>query len=259
VFTSLDQTLIIKQGASQHPPGNCPAPVNTHGQGVVKIVLVGDIGFAAETAVPGSLELRVCGEDPFIVPIPHHLKIKDLNHPDDTADCPDGCTCNPDQHSDGIDDLEMKFRQSEFLTILGLLGDEVATVELTGVLADGTAFCARDCVIIVSPLGDTNITIGTNAGETLMEMAPFDWNFDADGFTNFSRLYSEGTMVSVTAPLRSNGQPFLRWRIDGVEQPFGQRTIEIITTKGHIAFEAFYRRSSTGPDDHPTEDGGDME
>ena len=56
VFTSLDQTLIIKQGASQHPPGNCPAPVNTHGHGVVKMVLIGDFDFAAETAVPGSLE-----------------------------------------------------------------------------------------------------------------------------------------------------------------------------------------------------------
>ena len=117
---------------------------------MVKIVLVGDIDFAAETAVPGSLELRVCGEDPFIVPISHHLKIKDLNHPDDTADCPDGCTCNPDQHSDGIDDLSLKFRQNEFADVLGLLpGGDVVTVELTGVLEDGTPFCARDCIRLV--------------------------------------------------------------------------------------------------------------
>ncbi len=89
-------------------------------------------------------------ERELIVPIPQHLKIKDLNHPDDTADCPDGCTCNPDQHSDGIDDLSLKFRPNEFADVLGLSsGGDVITIELSGVLEDGTPFCARDCIRLV--------------------------------------------------------------------------------------------------------------
>ena len=155
----------------------------------------------------------------------------------------------------------MKFRQDEFLTILGLLGDEVATVELSGVLADGTAFCARDCVIIVSPLGGTNVVVGANAGEILMEMAPFDWNFDSDGFTNFSRVYSYGTSVSVTAPLLSDGRKFVQWRVDGIGQPFGQRTIQITAAEDSIALKAYYRRlNRVGPDrPRPTEDDADLE
>ena len=47
-------------------------------------------------------------------------------------------------------DLSLKFRQNEFGDVLGLLpGGEVVTVELTGVLEDGTPFCARDCIRLV--------------------------------------------------------------------------------------------------------------
>ena len=141
------RTLIIKQGA-------CPAPVNPNANGVVPMLLVGELDFAADTAVRSSLRLRICDDvnGAFIVPLDHHTKVKDLNHPfEGTTEC-GGCTCNPDQHSDGIDDLSLKFRQNEFADVLGLSsGGEVVTLELTGVLEDGTPFCARDCVWLVPP------------------------------------------------------------------------------------------------------------
>jgi len=102
--------------------------------------------------VHSSLKLRICGDadGPHIVPLERHIKVKDLNHPfEGTTEC-GGCTCNPDQHSDGIDDLSLKFRQNEFADVLGLSpGGDVITVELTGVLEDGTPFCARDCIRLV--------------------------------------------------------------------------------------------------------------
>ncbi len=139
------RTLIIMQGA-------CPAPVNPNANGVVPMLLVGELDFAAESAVHSSLKLRICGDTdgPHIVPLGRHIKVKDLNHPfEGTTEC-GGCTCNPDQRSDGIDDLSLKFRQNEFADVLGLLpGGDVITVELTGVLEDGTPFCARDCIRLV--------------------------------------------------------------------------------------------------------------
>ena len=85
-----------------------------------------------------------------MTPVAHHTKTKDLNHPypDDVA-C-GGCSCNEDQRSDGIDDLSMKFRAREFSTVLGLTPDSgQVTLELSGVLEDGTPFSARDCILIV--------------------------------------------------------------------------------------------------------------
>ncbi|MEE9211896.1 MAG: hypothetical protein V3U29_04500, partial [Phycisphaeraceae bacterium] len=139
------RTLIIKQGA-------CPAPVNPEAGGVVPMALIGDIDFAAETAVPSSLKLRVCGdpEGAYITPIMRQIKVKDLNHPHEGEVGCGGCSCNEDQSSDGIDDLSMKFRASQFGSTLGLSsGDGVVTLELTGVLEDGTPIRARDCVRLV--------------------------------------------------------------------------------------------------------------
>ena len=85
-----------------------------------------------------------------MTPLARFTKVKDINHPyPDDVEC-GGCTCNEDQSSDGIDDLSMKFRAREFFTVLGLTsGSGQVTLELSGVLEDGTPFCARDCVLIV--------------------------------------------------------------------------------------------------------------
>ncbi|MCZ6654394.1 MAG: hypothetical protein O7D91_15375, partial [Planctomycetota bacterium] len=139
------QTLIVKQGA-------CPAPVNPTGNGIVPILLVGDFDFAAEKVVRDSLKLRLCGhpDGPYMTPLASFTRVKDINHPyAQDVEC-GGCMCNDDQSSDGIDDLSMKFRAREFSTVLGLTPDSAqVTLELSGVLENGTPFSARDCILIV--------------------------------------------------------------------------------------------------------------
>lgn len=248
------RTLIIKQGA-------CPAPVNPHGNGVVPMVLVGEPDFAADTAVPASLQLRVCGDvdGPAITPLANHIKIKDLNHPfNGELEC-GGCACNDDQSSDGIDDLELKFRTSDVLALGIDAQDGVVTLELSGTLADGSAFAARDCLVIVPPgAGQTNLVFASNVGDTLVDVRPVDLHVDSDGFTNFARSYVPGTRVTVTAPLRSQGRRFIRWSVDGVQQPLGIRTIEV--TVGQVArLNAFYERRARLVPDRPAESDHSMD
>ncbi|MCH8880010.1 MAG: hypothetical protein IID34_09020 [Planctomycetes bacterium] len=248
------RTLVIKQGA-------CPAPVNPNGNGVVPMVLVGDVDFAADTAVPGSLELRVCGDagGPSIAPLAGHIKVKDLNHPfEGDVEC-GGCACNGDQSSDGIADLELKFRTSDLLA-LGLGAESgVTTVELSGELADGSSFTARDCLVIVPPsAGQNNLYFEANVIDTLIEVTPLDLEVDADGFTAFARSYVNGTQVTVTAPLLSEGRRFLRWSVDGVLRPVGLRSVEVTVGQSE-SLKLFYQRRARALPDRPTESQGDME
>jgi hypothetical protein len=248
------RTLVIKQGA-------CPAPVNPNGNGVVPMVLVGDVDFAADSAVPGSLELRVCGDldGPSIAPLAGHIKVKDLNHPFEGDVACGGCACNVNQKSDGIADLELKFRTSDLIT-LGIGAESgVTTVELTGELADGSSFAARDCLVIVPPsAGQNNLHFDGNVSDTLVEVTPLDLEVDADGFTDFARSYVNGTQVTVTAPILSEGRRFLRWSVDGVLQPVGLRLVEVTVGQAeHL--KVFYRRRARALPDRPTESQGDME
>lgn len=139
-------SMNIKQGA-------CPAPVNPGSNGLVQMLLVGESDFDAATAIPSSLQLRRCdGAGGFVTPVPQHTKVKDLNHPFlGPVSCNGGCACGANQSSDGIDDLSMKFQASD-MAAAGLLAGPsgaIITLELTGVLENGTEFFARDCVRIV--------------------------------------------------------------------------------------------------------------
>jgi hypothetical protein len=96
------------------------------------------------------------------------------------------------------------------------------------------------------PPGDVqqaNAAIEANVSEAMIEVVQLDLNFDSDGFANFTRSYYEGSAVTMTAPLRANGRRFLRWRLDGVLQPVGLRTIEMTVTDQTTA-RALYRRPS---------------
>ena len=98
----------------------------------------------------------------------------------------------------------------------------------------------------------------TNVGDTLVEVTPLDLEVDADGFTDFARSYVNGTQVTVTAPLMSNGRRFLRWSVDGVLQPVGLRSVEV-TVGGAENLKVFYQRRARATPDRPTESQGDME
>ena len=121
-------------------------------------------------------------------------------------------------------------------------------------------FVARDCIVIVPPggQGPINATMESNVLDTFIEVTPLDLNVDSDGFANFGRAYFANTLVTVTAPRSSAGRPFLRWKIDGVLQTIGLRTLEVEITSD-VNLEAIYRRSSRLEPEPPTEDEGDME
>ena len=57
--------------------------------------------------------------------------------------------------------------------------------------------------------------MGSNVGDTFIEVTPLDLNIDSDGFTSFGRAYYPGTLLTVTAPPTSEGRRFVRWRVDG--------------------------------------------
>ncbi len=103
-----------------------------------------------------------------------------------------------------------------------------------------------------------NATMESNVQDTLLEVTPMDLNFDIDGFADFSRAYIEGTTITLTAPITSEGRRFLRWSVDGEMQAFGIRTVEVIVSEDTI-LKAFYQRPGSVDPELPTEGSGDME
>ncbi len=247
------RTLIIKQGA-------CPAPVNPNSNGVVPMLLVGEPDFDVRDVVQDSLELRRCdGQGGFVTPLNGppgpKIKVKDLNHPfDGEVGCDGPCACNPDQSSDGIKDLSMKFRTADLMTELGLDADDgLVVLTLTGFLEDGSAFFANDCIEIVPPgEEDNNLIIESNIPDTFIELEPMDLRVDGEGFVSFGRAYPPGTAVTVTAPLSSRGRRFLRWSINGDVQQPGMRTLEIIVDE-ELTLRARYGQLRRIRPDRPTE------
>ncbi len=143
----------------------------------------------------------------------------------------EGCECH-DLGGDGIDDLSMKFRTRDLMAALEfdeLPGGAVVELALSGSLLDGTPIVAGDCIVIVPPgdLEPTSATVGSNVGDTFIEVTPLDLNINSDGFTSFGRAYYPGTLVTVTAPPTSEGRRFVRWMVNGVLQEIGVRTIEV--------------------------------
>ena len=136
-------------------------------------------------------------------------QIQDLNHPnEDDVGCGDGqtpCACNPDQESDGIDDLKLQFATDD-MAAAGLLDgaqDEIIVLELSGNLLDGTAFVAKDCVRLVGPgesPGELAVSSNVPGGGVFIDVLPLDDTLDTGGFTDFVRTYAPGTQVTLTAP-----------------------------------------------------------
>ena len=251
----VERTLIVKQGA-------CPAPVNPNSNGVIPMLLVGDGDFDVNMVDLTTLELRRCdGAGGVATPLADHTEVEDLNHPFGGGEVGCGaCACNENQESDGIGDLKLKFRTDTTLAALGLTAaDGVTTVELSGSMMDGSAFVARDCMVVVPPgSGQSNATMQSNVFDTFIDVAPLDLNVDSDGFADFSRSYVAGTIVTVTAPTNSQGRRFLRWSVDSVLQPIGVRTMDV-TVGENTTLKAYYQRASRLRPHRPTEGSGDME
>ena len=96
---------------------------------------------------------------------------------------------------------------------------------LSGSLHDGTAFTARDCVRLVPPgAPQGHLTVSTVRGGWV-QLAPLDLALDGGGFGTFERDYPQGTLVTLEA-FEVPGAPFVAWKVDGVLQKLGQRTLQ---------------------------------
>ncbi|MCH7807946.1 MAG: hypothetical protein IIB60_01870 [Planctomycetes bacterium] len=132
-------------------PGSCPNPVNSRSRGVVPMAIVGDDSFDVTQIDVGTLTLRRAdGVGGVVAP---------LSGPpgpgvtiEDTATLFAGELC--DCHTlggDGMDDLSLKFSTRELVEVLeldSLWAGVSVTLSVNGLLLDGTAFEASDCVVL---------------------------------------------------------------------------------------------------------------
>lgn len=126
-------------------PGSCPNPLNLKSKGVLTVAILGSEDFDVTAIVPTSVRLADVAA------------IRDSY--EDVAgiiDDGDGCPCGFTEtgEPDGFDDLVLKFDTQEIVEALINSGAElekgnVLTLELAGVLSDGTAICGADCVKLV--------------------------------------------------------------------------------------------------------------
>jgi Leucine-rich repeat (LRR) protein len=73
-------------------------------------------------------------------------------------------------------------------------------------------------------------------------VTPADTNGDGSGATRFTRDYTEGTEVTLTAPAEHSGNIFSGWYVDG-ELETGDRTIQVTMDNSHTA-KAYYITAS---------------
>lgn len=134
-------------------PGGCPNPLNVKSRGVVPMAIVGSETFDVTDIDIESLVLsRADGIGgvvaPLLGPRGPGAMIEDVA----TPFAGELCACQ-ELRGDGIDDLSLKFSNSDLVEVLeldSLPRQTIVTLTLSGTLFDGTAFTASDCMTIVS-------------------------------------------------------------------------------------------------------------
>jgi M6 family metalloprotease-like protein len=72
-----------------------------------------------------------------------------------------------------------------------------------------------------------------NTGVTI-NVSPADYFGEGTGSTKFSRVYTDGTPVTLTAPPTDNGLSFLKWSLDGANYSFNN-TMQVTMGANHTA------------------------
>ncbi len=133
-------------------PGSCPNPINPGSQGVVPMLLVGDTDFDVTQVDIGSLQIsRADGVGVSVAPQEGPPGPRTTVEDEATPFTGELCDCH-DLGSDGIDDLVLKFKNSDLVNRLELdlePREAIVTLVLSGTLVDGTSFVASDCVQII--------------------------------------------------------------------------------------------------------------
>lgn len=94
--------------------------------------------------------------------------------------------------------------------------------ELTGWLEGG----GSSVQLSVQSVPITNVTIAATP-------------VDAGGQTDYVRLLDAGSAVTLTAPEVSDCREFVRWYLDDVEQPVGQRSLSVTMNSNHAAMAQY--------------------
>jgi len=117
-------------------PGSCPNPLSTKKQGVIPVAILGTQNFNVNDIDPTTILLEGVS--------PGKFAYEDVS----TPFVGDACGCS-DAGPDGYTDLTLKFPAPDVIAQLGAVTkNQEIELTLTGVLTDGTAFEARDCMII---------------------------------------------------------------------------------------------------------------
>lgn len=112
-----------------------------------------------------------------------------------------------------------------------------ATPDVTVTMAEGrliTAVYETEGQQFTLSITDAGLTDGA-----LVAVDPADANGDSDGTTAFERTYASGTEVTLTAPEEVEGQPFVRWQLDGSSQPADQRSLSVTMTANRSAVAVY--------------------
>jgi subtilisin-like proprotein convertase family protein len=140
------------EGELDIKPGSCPNSFNTKSKGVLPVALVGTGEFdVTEVDVSTVVLSRADGVGGSVAalsgPPGPGATLEDTATPFDG----DLCDCH-ELHGDGIMDLNFKFSSYDVSSVLelggGMANDQVELV-LSGLLLDGTAFVASDCLRLV--------------------------------------------------------------------------------------------------------------
>jgi membrane fusion protein (multidrug efflux system) len=111
----------------------------------------------------------------------------------------------------------MYFSAEEMLVNFELTGMPVGTqipVTVGGYLANGQWFQGEDMLTIIAPPPTVNLSVRSNLPDAWVETWPRDVAMDSDGWTNFDRLYPQGTAVTLQAAIVPYGH-FMGWRVNG--------------------------------------------
>ena len=94
--------------------------------------------------------------------------------------------------------------------------------------------------------GTLRMNVDSNNQDVPIQVAQVDMYGDGSGAANFTRYYNAPTTVTLTAPRNHNGRTFMGWRVDGVMQNPGARTIDVdVDTATQV--KAVYMGQATAP------------
>jgi hypothetical protein len=82
------------------------------------------------------------------------------------------------------------------------------------------------------------------AGAVAVTVSPADNNGAANGTTSFTRVYDQGTVVTLTAPATAGGNAFQKWQRDGVD--FGTTATINLTLDADRTLTAIYAAPASG-------------